>query len=102
MKCDEFDINTAEKVRLLSDIKLGGKVYPRGYALTKEDILIFKMHDIRRISGVIMEDGDLSAATALGIIAAKLCGENTAYTIDDNGNCNIIAAADGALSLIHI
>ena len=49
MKCEEFDINLAENVRLFASIKFGSKIYEKGHALTKEDILIFKMHDVRRI-----------------------------------------------------
>lgn len=94
MKCDEFDINLAENVRLLNEIKLGTQVYPKGHALNKEDIIIFKMHGIRRIMGAVMDDDDISYQTALGIIAAKVCGENTAYVI--NGSiCQIISTVDG-------
>ncbi|MFR8205601.1 MAG: hypothetical protein ACLU99_04145 [Alphaproteobacteria bacterium] len=48
MKCEEFDINLAENVRLFAPIKFGSKIYEKGHALTKEDILIFKMHDVRQ------------------------------------------------------
>lgn len=95
MKCDEFDINVAENLRLFNDIKLGGMVYPRGHALTKEDIIVFKMHGIRRIFGAFMEEGDISAAPALGIVAAKLCGEGTAYGVGEDGICRIVAVEDG-------
>lgn len=94
MKCDEFDINLSENVRLLNEIKLGTQVYPKGHALNKEDIIIFKMHGIRRIMGALMDDSDISYQTALGIIAAKVCGENTAYAVD-SGICRIISTVDG-------
>ena len=64
MKCEEFDINLAENVRLFAPIKFGSKIYEKGHALTKEDILIFKMHDVRRIFGAVMDDGDISYQTA--------------------------------------
>lgn len=95
MKCEEFDINLAENVRLFAPIKFGSKIYEKGHALTKEDILIFKMHDVRRIFGAVMDDGDISYQTALGIIAAKLCGDNSAYTIDEQGICRIISTVNG-------
>lgn len=95
MQYVELDINAAENVRLLSDVQLGGRLYPKGYALNKEDIIIFKMHHIRRIAGVIAEENDISAQTAAGIIAAKLCGAGTSYLTDSKGNCSIAAAEDG-------
>lgn len=94
MKTAEFDINAAENVRLFADYQLDGKFYPKGHALSREDIIIFKMASITRVFGALMEDDDLDARTALGIIAAKLCGDNTAYVVDENG-CRIIANADG-------
>ena len=94
MKTAEFDINTAENVRLFADYQLDGKFYPKGHALSKEDIIVFKMYGIRRVFGAIMDEDDLDARTALGIIAAKLCGDNTAYAVDNDG-CRIVAAADG-------
>lgn len=95
MKCAEYDINLAEGVRLPSDIRLGAKLYPAGHALTAEDIIIFKMHGLRRITGIMPEESDISSRTALGIIAAKICGEGMAYTVDASGLCHIAAAADG-------
>ncbi len=95
MQSKEFDINLAENLHLAADLKLGNKIYAKGYALTKEDILIFKMHDINSIFGVMMEDGDISYQTALGIISAKLCGANTAYALDEKGICQIISTVDG-------
>lgn len=97
MRCEEVDINLAENLRLISEIKLDNKVYPKGYALTKEDIIIFKMHNIRRILGAFMDENDIDYRTALGIVAAKLCGPNTAYAIDNDGICRIIATLDGVL-----
>lgn len=95
MKTAEFDINAAEGIRLYADYHLDDKFYPQGYTLTSEDIIIFKMFGIQRVFGAIMEDSDLDAHTALGIVAAKLCGTNTAYSITEDNICNIIANTDG-------
>ena len=95
MKTAEFDINAAENVRLFADYRLDGSFYPKGHTLSKEDIIVFKMFGIRRVFGALMEEDDLDSRTALGIIAAKLCGDNTAYVIDESGVCQIVAAADG-------
>lgn len=99
MRCEEVDINLAENLRLFNDIKLGNRVYPKGYALTKEDIIIFKMHNIRRLLGAFMDENDISFQTALGIIAAKVCGDNTAYAIGDNGICRIISTINGVANI---
>lgn len=95
MQSKEYDINLAENLHLATDIKLGNKIYAKGYALTKEDILIFKMHGINSIFGVMMDDGDISYQTALGIISAKLCGANTAYALDEKGICQVISTVSG-------
>lgn len=97
MQCREFDINAAAGVRLLADISLGGQLFSKGHALTPEDIIVFKMFGIRRISGALMEDSDIDASTAAGIVAAKLCGGNTAFKIESGGRCRIVALTDGVL-----
>lgn len=94
MKYQEFPLSQAKQVRLFNEIKLGAKVYPAGHELTAEDILIFKMHDIKTVFGARIEDDDLSAATALGMIVARLCGAGVSYAIDNNV-CKIVAAEDG-------
>ena len=47
------------------------------------------------VFSAVMDDGDISYQTALGIIAAKLCGDNSAYTIDEQGICRIISTVNG-------
>jgi len=95
MKNAEFDINAAEGVYLNTSYQLDGKFYPAGHVLNKEDIIIFKMFDITRVSGSIMEENDIPQITALGMVAAKICGHNTAFKVEDNGSCHIIATIDG-------
>ena len=41
MKSEELDINLAIGAHLSADIKIGNQIFPRGYALTKEDVLVF-------------------------------------------------------------
>ena len=95
MQSQEFNINAAEGVRLVADIRLGEQIFSKGHALTPEDIIIFKMYGIRRIFGVLMDDFDIDAPTAVGIVAAKLCGANTAFKVDGDGRCRIVALAKG-------
>ena len=74
MRCEEVAINLAENMLLTTDIVLDNKTYHKGYALTKEDLIIFKMHGIERLSGIFTDENDLHYHTVLGIVAAKLCG----------------------------
>ena len=53
------------------------------------------MHNNRRIAGVIAEEDDISAQTAAGIIAAKLCGQGTSFLVNNKGECIIAAAHEG-------
>ena len=97
MKVAEFDINAAEGVYLLSNYRLDNKFYPQGHILTAEDIIFFKLYGIRQVYGAEAEDFDLDKNTSLGMIAAKICGNNTAYVSDDDNVINIVAADDGIL-----
>ncbi len=90
-----FNINQAQGVILCNDITLGKNFYPKGHALTAEDIIIFKMHNLRKIYGAIFEDGDVEYTTALHQIAAQVCGNGIGYIIAENGICNIISLIDG-------
>lgn len=95
MKCEEFDINLAENVRLFAPIKFGSKIYEKGHALRRKTSLFSKCMTSAVFSAPVMDDGDISYQTALGIIAAKLCGDNSAYTIDEQGICRIISTVNG-------
>lgn len=97
MKVAEFDINAAEGIYLLSNYRLDSKFYPQGHILTAEDVIFFKLYGIRRVYGAEAEDFDLDKKTSLGMIAAKICGNNTAYVPDDDNIINIVAADDGIL-----
>lgn len=93
----EFDVNHAKGVRIAEQIRFDGLLLPKGHALTEEDIIQLKLSGISKIFGAEMSDDDISNETALGIIGAKLCGDNTAYSIGDDGICKIIANRDGVL-----
>ena len=95
MLWDEFEINSAEGVYLCSDYKLDNRTYRQGYRINAEDVIIFKMHGIKRVYGAIAETDDLDKRTALGIIAAKICGNNTAYIVDKSDQIQIIANCNG-------
>jgi len=95
MRCEEVAINLAENLILMNDIVLDNKTYPKGYALTQEDLIIFKMHGIERLAGVFADENDLHYHTVLGIVAAKLCGANTAFVVNKDGICQIIAMTTG-------
>ena len=42
-----------------------------------------------------MDENDLTLEAALGVVAAKLCGKNTAYAVSGDGICKITASVDG-------
>lgn len=95
MQYQEYDLNHALGIRLADEIRLNGRTLPKGHELTAADIEDLKFIGIRRIFGARMDKNDLAFQTALGIVAAKLCGENTEYCINDDGSAKIIAAVDG-------
>jgi len=96
MQIAEYDINSAEGAYLFADYKLDNKTYKQGHVLSPEDIIIFKMYGIKRVYGAFASEDDMDKQTALGIIAAKICGTNTAYAIAEDDEVKIVANADGA------
>ena len=95
MQCREYKVNQAVGVRIFSKIALGSKVLMPGHQLTEEDIIALKAMGINRIFGAEIEAGDITSSTALGMIAARLCGEGTAYAVTNANLCKITAAKDG-------
>ncbi len=95
MKYGEFNINRAEGLILCSNLRLGEKFYAKGHALTQEDIIVFKMFDIRFVFGVMFEEGDVDYKVAGNQIAAQICGPGLGYVTENDGICRIVAAKDG-------
>ncbi len=93
----EFDVNHALGIRIAEEIRFDGQVLEKGHELTEEDIIQLKLSGITKVFGAEMGENDISNETALGIIAAKICGDNTAYSIGKNGVCKIVAIKDGVL-----
>ena len=95
MKCQEFDLNHALGVKIFEEIRLDGMVLEKGRTLNEEDIIQLKLSGIATVYGAVMDESDLTLEAALGIVAAKLCGKNTAYAVGEQGICKITAATDG-------
>lgn len=96
MQIDEFDIATSEGIILLNDIRVDEQVLPQGHKLTRDDILFLKVLGIKKITGVRTVPGDITATTALGMIAPQICGNNVVYTVSkNNGSCKLVANTDG-------
>ncbi len=95
----EFDLNAAEGVRLSADYRFDGRFYPRGHALNKEDLIIFKMYGVRHVYGAQADDNDLDNRTALQMIAAKVCGSGTAFIVGHDGICRIVADVNGVFAV---
>ena len=95
MKYQEYNVNQAKGVRLFEAVRLDGMILEKGHILNDEDIIQLKLSGIKRIFGAEMGENDLDYQTALGVIAAKLCGENSAFAVNEDGLCRIVADADG-------
>lgn len=95
MICDEYKLSEALGLILFNRIKLGNYILEKGQRLEEDDLIQLKKNGVKKVFGAFMEDTDISFQTALGIIGAKLCGANTAYSVGDDGICRIISAIDG-------
>lgn len=95
MKYGEYNINRAGGIILCSNMILGEKFYPKGHIITQEDIIIFKMFNIRFIFGAEFEEGDIDYKIALNQIAAQISGSGLGYLTEADGICKIAAAHDG-------
>ena len=95
MKCQEFDLNHALGVKIFEEIRLDGMVLEKGHTLNEEDIIRLKISGVPSVYGALMDENDLTLEAALGIVAAKLCGKNTAYAVGHDGICKITASVDG-------
>lgn len=70
-------------------------VLEKGHTLNEEDIIRLKISGVPSVYGALMDENDLTLEAALGIVAAKLCGKNTAYAVGHDGICKITASVDG-------
>ena len=95
MKLQEVEINRAEGLHLCEEIMLNGNILPKNHKLSKNDVLNLKALDVKHIFVAKPESGDIDFDTALGIVAAKICGQNLGFRIDERGFCEIVATKDG-------
>ena len=95
MICDEYKVEEALGLILFNKLKLGNTVLEKGHRLQEEDIVQLKKYGVKTIFAAQMEDNDINYQTALGMIAAKICGKNTAYYIDKDGVCRIVSTING-------
>ena len=98
MQINEFDITAAEGIVLLNDIRTPDRLLPQGYRLTHGDVFFLKSLGIKKITGIMTAPGDIDAATALGMIAPQVCGENLVYSVmPGSGSCKLVADSNGIL-----
>lgn len=95
MICQELKVTDALGMYLFNQMLIGGVFLPKAHKLTEDDIILFKQNKIDKIFVAEMEDGDITFEVALGEIAAKLCGKNTAYSVGEDGICRIAAGESG-------
>lgn len=95
MKLQEIDINRAQGIRLCEELNLNNTFLPKNYSLTRDDITLLKKKGYRTIFGAWAESGDIDFDTALGIVAAQICGQNIGFRVDERGFCEIAALKKG-------
>ena len=99
MICQELKVSDAIGMYLFNQMVVGGVFLPKAHQLTEDDIILFKQNKIEKIFVAQMEEGDIPFEAALGEVAAKLCGKNTAYSVGEDGICRIAASANGVFML---
>ena len=99
MICQELKVTDALGMYLFNQMVVGGVFFPKAHKLEEEDIFILKQNKIDKIFAAKMEEGDISFEAALGEVAAKLCGKNTAYSVGEDGICRIAASSNGVFML---
>ena len=95
MKLAEVDISKAQGLHLNEEINLTSQILPKNHILTNDDIILLKRFGFRTLFGAWAEDGDINFNTALGVAAAKICGQNLGFRVDERGFCEVAASADG-------
>ncbi len=95
MQYQEVQVSKAAGWRIFEEIRLPGGSLPSGHKLEESDIIALKQAGITHVFAALFDDKDIDAATALAILAGKICGANLAYSLNGSGNCKIVAAADG-------
>lgn len=99
MICGEYKLEEALGLLVFNRIKLGNAVLEKGHRLLEEDIVLLKKNKVNTIFAARMEDNDISFQTALGVVAAKLCGKNTAYSVGKDGICRIMSVTEGIFAV---
>lgn len=97
MQVKQFLLSDAKGKYLCAEYNLNGKILPRGHKVTAEDAKLLKTLGVKSIFAAEVEEGDVNAATALEIIATRLCGENLGFIAAENGLCKIAAQNQGVL-----
>lgn len=100
MKLLEVDINRAEGLRLCEELNINGFILPKNHIITHDDIVRLKTVGRTVITAAQVENGDIDFGTALGIAAAKICGQNLGFRIDERGFCEIAAVKNGFFDVL--
>lgn len=95
MICQELKVTEALGMYLFNQMVVGGVFLPKAHKISKDDVILFKQNNIEKIFVAGMENGDITFEAALGEVAAKLCGKNTAYSVGEDGICRIAAGTNG-------
>ena len=97
MKYAHYLLTEAIGKVLSETIEINGHRLKKGKHLTIDDVDFLKSKGLRTVFAAEIAESDVDSPTALGIIAARLCGENTAYCVNEQGLCKIVSTVNGVL-----
>lgn len=95
MKYGTFDLTESEGVMLAHSIRLGSGRFTKGLVLTAAHVADLAKDGIRSVTGVRLDDGDLTEDEAAARIASSIPRDRMRFTEAATGRVNIYAMVDG-------
>ena len=97
MKFGAVPIADAEGLILAHRTVAGEVTFKKGHALSAEDITILADAGVRRVTGALLEEGDVAEDDAALILAECVHGVGLRLSEAHTGRCNVVAAQDGVV-----
>ncbi len=102
MQVNEVKVFEAEGLILANDIELKSSIIKKGTKLSSSNISSLKLAGLETISCYKPNKNDIDAKTAIGMVAAAITGNNTAYILNDDGYCHIFAEKNGIIDIDEV
>ncbi len=99
MKFGTFPVDDAEGVILAHAVVTPTRRFKKSHVLTGKDVRHLKDAGIEDVMGARLDSGDVDEDEAAHRLATCICGQYTKLTKAFTGRCNIVADADGILSV---